>query len=88
MQRIFIWGLAGSNPAFTGVDFSPLSSGESLDKNLINNFFISLNWISANVVESNIPEIELDKTSSPRATRQCCFRLGSLTGSRALVFGN
>jgi hypothetical protein len=51
----------GRRAAFTGVDFSPLTYGDLLDKKLVNKVVIPLNWTSAKVVESNIPETELDK---------------------------
>lgn len=58
----------GLRAAFTGVDFSPLSYGDLLDMKLVNKVVIPASGTSAKVVESNIPEIELDKFASGHAT--------------------
>ena len=63
----------GRRAAFTGVDFSPLTYGDLLDKTLVDKVVIPLNWTSAKVVESNIPEIELDKFASGHATLESVY---------------
>ncbi len=63
----------GRRAAFTGVDFTPLTYRDLLDKKLANKVAIPLNWTSAKVVESSIPEIELDKFASGHATLESAY---------------
>lgn len=58
----------GLRAASTDVDFSPLSYVDLLDMKLVNKVVVAVSWASAKVVESNIPEIELDKFASGHAT--------------------
>lgn len=63
----------GRRAAFTGVDFSPLTYGDLLNKKLAKKVSIPLNWTSAKVVESSIPEIELDEFVSGHATLESAY---------------
>lgn len=63
----------GRRAAFTGVDFSPLMYGDLLNKKLVNKVVIPLNWRHAKVVESNIPEIRLDRFASGHAILESAY---------------
>ena len=58
----------GRRAAFAGVEFTPLRYADLIDKKLTDKVVVPLNWTRAKVIESNIPEIQLDGFASGNAT--------------------
>ncbi|MCZ2498916.1 hypothetical protein GN316_19305 [Xylophilus sp. Kf1] len=68
----------GRRAAFAGVEFTPLRYADLVDKKLSDKVVIPLNWKHAKVIESNIPEIELDKFASGNATIESTYTSKSI----------
>lgn len=58
----------GRRMAFAGVEFTPLQYADLIDKKLTDKVVVPLNWTRAKVIESNIPEIQLDGVASGNAS--------------------
>lgn len=58
----------GRRAAFAGVEFTPLHYADLIDKKLTDKVVVPLNWTRAKVIESNIPEIQLDGVASGNTT--------------------
>ena len=63
----------GRRAAFAGVEFTPLGYVDLVDTKLGDKVVIPLNWENAKVIESNIPEIELDRFASGNATLESAY---------------
>lgn len=63
----------GRRAAFAGVEFTPLGFVDLVDTKLGDKVVIPLNWNHAKVVESNIPEIKLDRFASGHASLESTY---------------
>lgn len=63
----------GRRAAFAGVAFTPLGYADLVDTKLGNKVVIPLNWKHAKVIESNIPEIKLDRFASGHASLESTY---------------
>ena len=63
----------GRRAAFAGVEFTPLGYVDLVDTKIGNKVVIPLNWKHAKVIESNIPEIELDRFASGHASLESTY---------------
>lgn len=63
----------GRRMAFAGVEFTPLGYDDLVDTKLGDKIVIPLNWKHAKVIESNIPEIELDRFVSGHAKLESTY---------------
>ena len=63
----------GRSATFAGVEFVPLHYSDLVDTKLGNKVVIPLNWEHAKVIESDIPEITVDKFASGNATLESTY---------------